>query len=211
MKGYFSFLLVLASVALILIYARVYSDTHALDFSELILLEKSHQDILNFKGAMIESIRTGGKSAFDDYSKTHTTAACLSPQTSKFCFKKDEAELAVRNGAYQSLIALSGYPTQYQKIIWCGVRPDRFDLDNAVQSMRLNHKPLPCTGCIDVFSCGSLINPKIIQNPAGDSYSLVSIILADPVNGLRFGVSIYDKENDIAVASYIPAPEVVEI
>jgi len=98
MRGYLSFLLVLASASLILSLIEASEAPSKISFSRAIAAERAYQAQMNAKEMALEAIRDGGVRYFQEYNLTHPPG-CKDPQLPCH-FRMDEAALAAKTGSY---------------------------------------------------------------------------------------------------------------
>jgi len=104
LKGYFGFLVVFAAFALLLSLVEFNLNSKSHDLSSAITSEKLYGIQMNVKEVIIEAAREGAKEGFDNYTATHSVAACSDLKASACCcFRIQDAERDTVNGARAKL------------------------------------------------------------------------------------------------------------
>ena len=77
MRGYVSFLLVMAGSLILIDLLAVYSASTSIDLSTAIAAERAYGLEMNVKEIVLESVRSGGSSGFSGYDRTHELRKCM--------------------------------------------------------------------------------------------------------------------------------------
>jgi len=128
LRGYLSFILVLASLALLLSLLELEISAASMDLSRAIGVERSYGLMMNSKEVVLESARQGAVSGFKAYDATHDLSSCVHcldagclppavPPPPNFCdvalcsrcFRESEAREAARVSAVANVLALSSH------------------------------------------------------------------------------------------------------
>lgn len=203
MKGYLSFLLVLAALAALIVLADAYANTKALNFSKSIALERMEELSLDAKRSMLTAAKYGAIAGFSAYTVELAASGGID------AFDPEEAKERIRDGVLASLALLDFSSEDFQVLPWCGEIGGEGELDSIAESslrhgapeMCANCRPLPaCKDFIDVETLGlSELSPKM-ANLALGSENLGG-------NPKLFGITIYSAKFNISKVSYIPTSE----
>ncbi|MFA5050286.1 MAG: hypothetical protein WC501_04730 [Candidatus Micrarchaeia archaeon] len=198
MKGFFSFILLLC-IILILIEARIYSiKSESFPYNELISVERAYGIEMNLKEQFFEGARQGANEGFTLY--------LLSKEAG---FDEEEAEFFVKMKIIEKTSNLGDMQLEDFKFrIWCGNVFD-FELENLMKGMLLEKSAEICNGCAvaEGLNCFEYIEVDfMLEDMPGMGPSIHSISLGNRKGD--FGVSIYSEKFKIAQAFKIPKKEV---
>jgi hypothetical protein len=187
MQGYLGFLLVFVSVFLILTLIEAANSATQISLSKAIAAERVYQVQMNAKEVIIESIRQGGREGFLAYNSTHHVKFCKSvdPRLRVLCFRKKEADLWIRAGAYIKLASLDTdmFDSSMDVKIFCMDSITDLGARGIAQSVRLGKQN--CPGCKHFSKRGKNISEFADQLIAGlkkDKYGVPdfdSVVLPD--------------------------------
>lgn len=122
MRGYLSFVLVLASLALLFSLLDVSLAAADRDFSRAVAVERAYGVQMNAKEAVLESARQGGMAGFGAYDQAHDLAGCAAcpdhgcmlagpaacnAAVCQGCFRENEARQAAEEGAAAAVAGLA--------------------------------------------------------------------------------------------------------
>jgi hypothetical protein len=122
LQGYISFILVLASLALVLAMLEMNLAAGDRDFSKAVAVERAYGLQMNAKEAVLEAARQGAKEGFGAYDGTHSLAACRAcmdygcaagvppscdDAACRACFRENEARQAAEEGAGAAVAGLA--------------------------------------------------------------------------------------------------------
>ncbi len=232
MRGYLSFVLVLASVVLILSFVQIDLSSTNFDLSKAISAERTYQVQMNVKEAVIESVRQGGMEGFLEYDSTHSHQACLrycadmgvcthpdtppcdSMMCGRECFRVSDAQMKAEESAIEKVVELSalGFDPDFEVLLWCGPEPMDFEARDIAERMKSAESLSACASCIPLTlaSCGSALTATVRPGEIPDSYALESVQLAPRAGAGVIGISVLSGKLDIASVSYLPQSLEVE-
>jgi hypothetical protein len=127
MKGYLAFLLVFASVFLILSLIAAASEAPKITFSRAIAAERAYQVQMNAKEVVLEGVRQGGVRGYGAYNASFRIACCgdcatvpRGPRCPE-CFRYPDAVAAAQAGAFSEIASMGGasFDQGMNVTIWC--------------------------------------------------------------------------------------------
>ena len=197
MKGFFSFLLVVAGVSALLACMALSAKT---SFSsgkadaDALLLENAYYAQLDAKHAMLDS--------FKEEARSPLTARADSKELSK--------TLVMRLAALENFLGSNFHG--FQSLLWCG-NPIPGELDSLANEMALAGKPLKCGACSGMKDRVPEANPvteEVDLVPVCSYHLLIDragkkIFLASP-----FGISLYDPKANASFIYFIPGGTAVD-
>lgn len=208
MRGYVSFLIVLAALSLfaalgvLLASPHSYSNEKAIGIARMEYLER------NVKENIYEAASYGLRSAAATYDLA-TPPEARTPQG---------REQALREGVVLSLSELGdygGWDGDFEVLVWCGYAPES-ELDALPEKMRESGKAEGCGLCgrIDGPECAAFV--QVVQGSAGlegmETGDYVLLKGPEPPNPFVegvVGVSIYSEKFDVAGVGVFPVGEVI--
>ena len=209
MRGYLSFLLVLAALAILTVLAVSYSNSKSLNFSKAIALERMEQLSLDEKRTMLVSAKYGAIAGFLAY-----LAETVGSQGAA-AFDPNEAKERIKDGVYTSLLLIDfSTESDFQTVFWCGEVSSESELGAlAEQSLRAG-APLICANCQPIQSpaCRDFIDAEAGFNPSSGDFTIANLALGSENLGAKpklFGVTIYSPKFNTSKVSYIPTNEKV--
>ena len=151
MRGYVTFLLVLASLFFTLILIGASQKPYDISFSRAIAAERTCGVAMNSKEVAAEAMRQGGLEGFRIYNSTHSQAICNNPdlggQLNFFCFRIEEAKIWVIEGAFYNLATLdkTAFDPEMDVRLYCApLVSDDMMREHAKQ---IRAGSLVCSGC----------------------------------------------------------------
>lgn len=207
MRGYVSFLLVLAALAILVVLSNSYSNSKSVNFSKAISLERMEQLSLEAKRSMVSGAKYGALAGFLEY--LGEVAASEGAEA----FDPEKAKSRVRNGAYASmLLATSMSDPDYSFAFWCGEVSDERDLERMAQYSIESGSPQMCPSCQPIASpaCKDYVDAEILADAKEAKFSLARVSLGSTNLGESpkiFGVTIYSQKFNSSKAAYIPTSE----
>ena len=200
MRGYFSFILVFASVLLLLNLFHSFSDLND-NYSKEIAIEKAYQLQLNAKEAIMEAARQGARQGLIEYTLLHAIEGDYS---------LEDARDAARKKAFERISTLHGweFEPEFEVKIWCGATNDN-ELAKLKNKMLSDGKAQTCAGCLEINEpeCEDYVNVDFDVN-----WDIVAVWLGNNKDmgildtGL-VGVSVYSDKFRVSGVSYIPQSE----
>ncbi|MEW5996002.1 MAG: hypothetical protein AB1657_00195 [Candidatus Micrarchaeota archaeon] len=207
MKGYVSFLVVLAALSLFAALGALLSSTHSYSNEKAIGIARMEYLERNVKENVYESVSYGLREAGAAYDLA-TPPELRTPQG---------REAALREGAflYLSKLGNHAWDGDFEVIVWCGYASGR-ELDGLPREMREEGRAKGCELCTEISNpaCASFI--QVVQgvpvagNPepgTGDSAFLKGPEPPNPLVEGVAGVSVYSEKYDIAGAGVFPVGE----
>ncbi len=202
MKAYISFILVFASLLILLYSFEASTNSNSIDLSRSLAVNRIFATELNIKENVIEAARTGAIEGFLAYS-----ALAIPTDT----FNMEDAKKAAKAGAYAKIASLNlhSFSNDMDIKLWCGM-PSESGMRDLRDRMLLAKQAQVCDSCtyVTVPLCVDFISVNIVEVEKDDgtkTFDLASIKLTDENNEGFFGVSIYSKQYGISSVSYIPA------
>jgi hypothetical protein len=122
LRGYLTFIVVLAALALVLAMLEMNLAAGDMDFSKAVAVERAYGLQMNAKEAVLEAARQGANEGFGAYDGTHSLAACracmdhgcmamMPPSCDvaacRACFRENEARQAAEAGAAAAVAGLA--------------------------------------------------------------------------------------------------------
>ncbi len=200
MRGYVSFLLVLAALAILAILAGAYSNSKSLNFSKAIALERADQLSLDAKRAMLTAAKYGAIAGFAGY------AAEIMASGGGQAFNPNEAKERVKDGVIASLALLDfAEEEDYEISLWCGEIAGESGLDSIAEQTLRAGSPEMCDACKPTSLCRDYVDVEIISGSSFANLGLGSRNLGE--NPKIFGITIYSEKFNISKVSYIPTSE----
>lgn len=208
MRGYISFLLVLASVLLVILLLNSSILVRELSFSDAIISEKTYQLQMNVKELILESARQGAINGFNGYSHTHSKIACKRHPlytNNPDCFNDHDAILRTKTSAIASMAQLNTHNSDFDLLLWCTQSKNEHLaqkhsiklIEKRTLSNQENSFLLSSALCNDILSI-KLKQSKIpYKNP-----TLEKLIFGE--TGTIIGISIYSSKFRVASLSYVP-------
>ena len=172
MRGYLSFLLVLAALSILIVLSNSYNNSKSTNFSKAIALERAEQLSMGIKRNMLTAAKYGAIAGFLEYCVEVAESGGLK------ALDPAEAKERVKFGSHSSL-ALAGFSPDedFQVLMWCGQVESEGSLDLlAEQSLRAG-MPLLCPGCQPIQSpmCKDFIEAEVSAD--GGSASITGLTL----------------------------------
>ncbi|HIE56406.1 MAG TPA: hypothetical protein EYP90_14745 [Chromatiaceae bacterium] len=232
MKGYLSFVLVFASVILILGFVQADLSAGTVDLSRAISAERAYQAQMNVKEVLLEAAAQGGLRGYGAYADGRSELACvqycpdfgecLHPKTppcdmvkcADKCFRISDAQSEAEKGAMLKMreVSAAEFDSGADIVIWCGPKPPDAAQTNLAERMRSVRTALACDGCsqLPAPACDYMLTATVLRGIAPDSFWLESIQMAPRSGTGVIGASFYYPAQDLATVSYIPAGVEVE-
>ena len=196
MRGYVTFLLVFASLSLIIASSSMLAVSHSPYFPRTLEVERAAHLSMNIKESISEAASYGLKQGAYIYDTT-TLPEERTPQA---------RDAALRASIFSSLSKLPNhtYDPDYEIIIWCGYVSQQ-ELDSLPEEMLEQEEARMCEGCapLDNLLCASFLEIK--QEP--DSVLLKGPLPTDPLASGIIGISVYSEKYGIAQVSHFPVSE----
>jgi hypothetical protein len=200
-RGYVSFLIVLAALSLfaalgfLLASSHSYSNEKAMGIARMEYLER------NVKENIYESASYGLRSAGMAYDLV-TPPEARTPQG---------REQALREGVLLSLYRLGaydGWDGDFEVLVWCGYASES-ELDGLPKKMREEGKAEGCELCSGISNkeCDAFV--QIVQEPGADYVLLKGPEPPNPFVEGAVGVSVYSGKFDVAGVSVFPVGEMI--
>jgi len=198
-RGYVSFLIVLAALSLFAALGVLLASSHSYSNEDAIGIARMEYLERNVKENIYESVSFGLRSAGAAYDLA-TPPEARTPQG---------REQALKEGVVLSLSGLGnyeGWDEDFEVLIWCGYASES-ELDGLPEKMRENGKAEGCELCSGIANkeCGLFV--QIIQEPGGDYVLLKGPEPPNPFVEGAVGVSIYSEKFDVAGVSVFPVSE----
>lgn len=199
MKGFFSFV-VLLSLVLVIIHSFSYNQlSKNFDSSTLISLERIYQLEMNLKESLLEGVRQGSIEAIQIYLLT----------TEPSSFNLEEAKYYVKLYSYEKILSLDEMNFEdFEFFFWCG-NPTEYELKKLRKEILIFQELLLCSNChsLDNYNCIDYLDVDFILDVEEDQLPELNSISIGNKNGF-FGVSIYSKKFGLSSVFLIPKQEV---
>jgi hypothetical protein len=208
MRGYLSFLLVLASLLLVIMLLVSAAALKDFSLSRAIAAERTYQLQMNIKEVVLEAGRQGAVQAFTTYSFTHSKDACIRKPMFTMnpdCFKDVEAMQQAKEGAYDRIKMLTAFDPDYAILLWCGLPLTESEARNHSAKMITDSSlSLPFGRFVFFSLCDNSISVSLepSQNPNSNP-TLKRIVFGE--SGIVIGASVYSNKFGAASTSHIPA------
>lgn len=192
MRGYVSFLIVLAALFLFIHLLEHRMVVNSSSDDRIIAAERIYQDGMNIKEVVHETARQAAREGFLLY--------LASIAFDKKSFDLKAAKKAVRTHVYKKLssLQLQRFFPDSEVLLWCSVTPVKPNVYNTMRLMSSTGKAEPCPTCVPLSdSCEEQLRVDIILT---DELS-ASILIVDIS---AFGFSIYTPTYRIGTAGYFP-------
>jgi len=226
MRGYLSFVLVLASALVILNLVILHWQPQSISLANAIAVERVYQTQMNAKEVVLESIRAGGMEAFELYNKTHNVTVCQTQGPDHpLCFRIEEAREWARAGSFFRLATIDtqAFDEDMEVSIWCmsGIteetarliaNTDNCPICSSYKTSSSNLTQEIASG-IARGGCAAYIYPEIVSyNPVENPELANFTITGGPTGSIggSIGISVRYHKFNISSVSYIPAGYVVE-
>lgn len=200
MRGYVTFILVLASVFLLLnLISSYYAATGSDKYREIAVV-RAYQLQLNLKDVVLEAAKTGAEEGLHAY--------LIECTISDSC-EHELARKAAISGAQKKLNELedASFDSEFQVELWCGA-PMPGENADLKRRMAMEKKVLAPGLSFSLSSpvCTGLIDPRISKD-----FKLEFIGFAGPIPDSDFsgvtGVSVYSEKFAVSGIGYIPNNE----
>jgi len=200
-RGYVSFLIVLAALSLfaalgfLLASSHSYSNEKAIGIARMEYLER------NVKENIYEAASYGLRSAGMAYDLV-TPPEARTPQG---------REAALEEGVMLSLSRLGdydGWDGDFKVLVWCGYASES-ELDGLPKKMREDGRAEGCDLCSEISNkeCDAFV--QVVQEPEEDYVLLKGPEPPNPFVEGAVGVSVYSEKFDVAGVSVFPVSEVI--
>jgi hypothetical protein len=198
MRGYLSFILVFASLILLLTLLQAFSRSVDSNLSKEIAMGRAYHIQLNVRDAVLEAAAQGARDGFLEYTVLHVAEGDFDPAA---------AREAARRKAYERMSALSKwtFDPDFDVKLWCGYTDQRET--RALQGKMLDEKnALICADCsgLDSPACADFVN---LDAWGENGPASVWLGANEPLNLLQegvVGVSVYSDKFGVSGASYLP-------
>jgi len=223
MRGYLSFILVLASALTMLNLVILYWQPERIDLSKAIAIERVYQAQMNVKEVVLESIRRGGMEGFALYNSSHSVLFCdpeLGGPAHPNCFRIEEAGNWTRAGAFYKLTSVDtkSFDDDLEVDIWC-MKGINEDVARSIASSKScpsclsyntqspNLTALIASG-VSQMDCADFIYPQIVpsllpeENPILKNMKITGGV-AGSIGG-SIGISTRYPRFNISAVSYLP-------
>jgi hypothetical protein len=201
-RGYVSFLIVLAALSLFAALGMLLASSHSYSNEDAIGIARMEYLERNVKENIYESVSFGLRSSAAAYDLV-TPPEARTPQG---------REAALREGVLLSLTELGnydGWDDDFELLIWCGYASER-ELDELPKKMRADGKAEGCDLCSEISNkeCNAFV--QVVQEPVAGDY----VLLKGPeppnpfVEGV-VGVSVYSEKFDVAGVGVFPTSEMI--
>ncbi len=199
MKGYITFLLVFAGIAVILATISIMTQNR-INHARAIELEKMYYLELDVKNTLLDLAKQGANEAIRKYIAEETAKALILKKP--LYLDKEEMVRRAQAGAHDEMkkIREFDFGPEYGVIAWCGSTTDEElgRLASRIYASKRAHACAECTG-IEDEGCKDYI--QVHLDDEGSS-AQVQFLKSGPVPGI-IGVSVYSTA-ELASASYIP-------
>ncbi|MDD2655752.1 MAG: hypothetical protein PHQ80_03740 [Candidatus ainarchaeum sp.] len=205
MRGYVSFLIVLAALGVFVAAAALLAEPHYYSNEKAISVMRMEHIERNVKENILQATSYGMRAGADAYDLAVPPEMRV-PQ---------EREVAVRAAAYASLAQLGAdlWDEDYEVQVWCGYAASG-ELDALPGRMRDAGGVRMCAACQSIASpaCAPFIQiNQVAPYGAGleDSIQLKGPEPPNPILGGVVGISVYSSKYDVAGVSVFPTGEVI--
>ncbi len=202
MRGYVSFLIVLAALSLFVAVGVLLSSPHSYSNEDAIGIMRMESLEMNVKENIYESVSYGLKEAGMAYD------LAVPPE-----MRTPQARAgALREGAFLHLSSLAGHgwDGDYEVLVWCGYAGEG-ELDGLPARMREEGKVKGCELCMEVSNpaCAEFVQVGLGEPELGipDSAYLKGPEPPNPLVRGMVGVSIYSEKFDVAGVGIFPVGE----
>jgi hypothetical protein len=194
-RGYVSFLVVLAALSLVAVLGALLSSTHSYSNEKAIEVARMEYLERNVKENVYESVSYGVKEAAMLYDAT------VPPEMRAV----GERQEALEEGAFLALSSLGGYgwDEDYEVMVWCGYAGER-ELEGLPAEMREEGRVMGCALC---NSIGSPACREFVHVAADDSVMLKGPEPPNPFVEGVVGVSVYSEKYGVAGVGVFPPSE----
>lgn len=200
MRGYVSFLIVLAALSLFAALGFLLASSHSYSNEDAIGIARMEYLERNAKENIYEAASYGLRSAGAAYDLA-TPPEARTPQG---------REQALREGVMLLLSKLGDYEWDgdFEVLIWCGYTSES-ELDGLPEKMREAKGAKGCELCSEISNkeCDSFV--QIIQEPGADYVLLKGPEPPNPFVEGAVGVSVYSEKFDVAGVSVFPVSEAI--
>ncbi|MFA5077317.1 MAG: hypothetical protein WC488_02730 [Candidatus Micrarchaeia archaeon] len=205
MRGYLSFLLVLAALAILILLANSYTNSKSVNLSGAIALERMEQLSLDAKRSMLVSAKYGAMAGFLGYMAEIASTGGIA------AFDPAEAKERVKDGAYASLLMFNPSYDDFETSAWCGELGES-EVGKIAEDSLLEGAPKMCLNCQPIQSplCRDYINVNVLADPQAKTFSIADLSLGSMNLGGKpklFGITFYSQKLNISKVSYIPTSE----
>jgi hypothetical protein len=204
-RGYISFLIVLAALGLFVAAAALLAEPHSYSNEKAISVMRTEHIERNVKENIVQAASYGMRAGADAYDLAVPPEMRV-PQ---------EREAVIREAAYASLAQLGAdlWDEDYEVQVWCGYTTSA-ELDALPKKMRDAGRVQACATCQSIASpmCSSFIQITQVA-PYGtgleDSILLKGPEPPNPILSGVVGISVYSSKYDVAGVSVFPVGEVI--
>lgn len=198
MRGFFSFVLLL-SLILLLIYSFSYFSPYSFSSDKLILAERIYQLEMNLKENIYEGAKQGALEGLSTYLLTV-------PEQE---FKVSEAKQYIQVAVHEKLSSINSLELEdFEFEIWCG-DISKYKMENLRKDILSENKLSICEDCsnLENLNCLEYIYVEFnLETEPGELPELKSLTLGTKKG--FFGVSIYSEKFQISSVFQIPKKEV---
>jgi len=198
-RGYVSFLIVLAALSLFAALGMLLASSHSYSNEEAVGIARMEYLERNVKENIHEAVSYGLRSSAAAYDLA-TPPEARTPQG---------REAALREGVLLSLTELGNYEgwnEDFEVLIWCGYASER-ELDELPKRMRENGGVEGCELCSEISNkeCDAFV--QVVQEPGADYVLLKGPEPPNPCVEGVVGVSVYSGKFDVAGVGVFPVGE----
>lgn len=204
MKGYLTFLLVLAALAILSVLGTSYLNSDSMNLGDAISLEHAEQLSLEAKRSMLSAAKYGAISGFFAY-----VSEVLASRGAK-AFDPAEAEERAKDGAQAALLLVKAGDEDYEALLWCGEIASESELGKIAEDSLTSRSPQMCALCRPISSCGDYLNIEMLWDLNAGEFALSRVELGSISLGETpkiFGATLYSSKFNVSKVAYVPTGE----
>ncbi len=204
MRGYVSFLLVLACLAIFAVLAGAHSNSREVNFSNPIAQERMEQLSLEEKRGMLAAAKYGAIAGFSEY-----VGEVLASE-GKEALDPEKAKERAQEGAIAAMALLAPQGQDYETSLWCGNIDSEYQLGALADSSLREERAETCPGCRPLALCKDYVDVEAILDLQKGEFTLAKVGLGSRnVGGSPkiFGMTIYSAKFNMSKVGYVPAGE----
>ncbi len=205
MRGFVSFLLVLAALAILVVLAHAYNNSKTVNFSNAIALERMEQLSLEAKRNMLTAAKYGAIAGFLGY------LAEVAASEGMKAFDLLEAKERIRDGVIASLSLLDfSAERDYEIKMWCGEISSEGEFGEIAERSLVEGVTGTCANCKPIALCRDFVDAEVLADVQNGNFAIANVRLGSlnlGGNPKIFGITIYSEKFGASKASYIPTSE----
>ncbi len=205
MRGYVSFLIVLAALGVFAAVAALLAEPHSYSNEKAIGIMRMEHTERNVKENIFQSVSYG----------MHAGAVAYEAVTPPEMRVPQEREMAIREAAHLSLsqLGVASWGEDYEVLVWCGYT-NGMELDALPKRMRDGKGLEMCATCQPIMSPGCAAFMQVSQMaPYGEGLEdIIHLKGPEPPNPLLegvVGISVYSSKYDVAGVAVFPPGEAI--